>query len=69
MIKIYMPPNSHITFIFDSTILPANLGKFKRIREMCTELIVPDLRGCALKPYISVGAKRNVRDIEVKIEA
>ncbi len=69
MIQIYMPPNSQINLNFDSTIPPANLGKFKRIREMCTELIIPDLRGCELKPYISVGAKRNVRDIEVKIEA
>jgi hypothetical protein len=34
-------------------------GKFVLNREMCTELVVPDLTGFKLKPYIGVGAKRN----------
>ncbi len=42
-------------------------GKFRKIREMCTELIVPDLSNFTLKPYIAVGAKRNVRDINVVV--
>lgn len=42
-------------------------GRFHRIPEKCTELIVPDLRGFTLKPYVAVGAKRNLRDVEVKL--
>lgn len=42
------------------------LGQFRKLKEMCTELIVPDLSGFALKPYVGVGAKRHVKDIEVK---
>ena len=37
------------------------------VREMLTELMVPDLTGFPLKPYIAVGAKRNVRETVVKI--
>ena len=36
---------------------------------MCTELIVPDLKSFTLKPYIGVGAKRNVREAVVDLKA
>lgn len=42
-------------------------GKFHVVPEMRTELIVPDLKGFTLKPYIAVGAKRNVREPVVKL--
>jgi hypothetical protein len=32
---------------------------------MCTELVVPDLTGFKLKPYVGPGAKRNVYWIDV----
>ena len=35
---------------------------------MLTELVVPDLTNCKLKPYIASGAKRNVRDANVDIQ-
>lgn len=34
-------------------------GKFILDRELCTELVVPDLTGFKLKAYIGVGALRN----------
>lgn len=37
------------------------------IPEKCTELVVPDLTGFTLKPYIAVGAKRNIREEIVKL--
>jgi hypothetical protein len=43
------------------------LGKFLRVRAMCTELIVPDLTDFPLKPYIGAGAKRNLTDVNVKV--
>lgn len=42
-------------------------GHFRKVREMCTELIMPDLTGFTLKPYIAVGAKRNIRDAVVTL--
>lgn len=62
-------------FVFISLIViifnPNNCtsGKFRKIPEMCTNLIVPDLRDFTLKPYIAVGAKRNVREAVVEIKA
>lgn len=40
--------------------LISSKGRFRKIKEMCTELVVPDLTGFTLKPYIGPGAKRNV---------
>lgn len=40
-------------------------GRFLRDKDMCTELVVPDLIDCKLKPYIASGAKRNVRELNV----
>ena len=37
-------------------------------KEMCTELVVPDLTGFKLKPYIASGVKKNIRDINVVAE-
>jgi hypothetical protein len=37
-----------------------SVGKFRMIKDMCTELVVPDLTGFKLKPYVGPGAKRNV---------
>ena len=37
------------------------------IKELCTELIVPDLSDFKLKPYIAPGAKRNIKEIEVQL--
>eukprot|EP01039_Chlorochromonas_danica_P007731 gene7731-8542_t len=42
-------------------------GRFIMIPEKCTELVVPDLTGFTLKPYIAVGAKRNLREEIVKL--
>jgi len=36
---------------------------------MCTELVVPDLTDCKLKPYIASGAKRNVTEAVVNLQA
>lgn len=38
------------------------------IKEMCTELVVPDLKDFKLKPYIGPGAKRNIRETNVTIQ-
>ena len=43
-----------------------NTGKFIRIPELCTELVVPDLTGFKLKAYIGPGTKRNIREEVVK---
>ena len=43
------------------------IGRFRMIKEMRTELVVPDLSTCALKAYIGPGAKRNIRDVNVNI--
>jgi hypothetical protein len=34
---------------------------------MCTELVVPDLTGFQLKPYIGPGAKRHIIEKDVKL--
>lgn len=44
-------------------------GKFRKIDDMCTDLIMPDLTNFTLKAYVGVGAKRHVIDAEVKFEA
>ncbi|RYH20323.1 hypothetical protein EON65_23770 [archaeon] len=36
-------------------------------KEKCTELVVPSLSGFMLKPYVGVGAKRNIRDVNVQL--
>ena len=38
------------------------------IKEMCTELVVPDLTNFKLKPYVGPGAKRNLRDSNVILD-
>mmetsp|Transcript_24988 Transcript_24988/g.25202 ORF Transcript_24988/g.25202 Transcript_24988/m.25202 type:complete len:102 (+) Transcript_24988:41-346(+) len=35
-------------------------GRFVSVKEMHTELVVPDLTGFKLKPYIAPGVKRHV---------
>mmetsp|Transcript_17347 Transcript_17347/g.29329 ORF Transcript_17347/g.29329 Transcript_17347/m.29329 type:complete len:111 (+) Transcript_17347:33-365(+) len=42
-------------------------GKFRKVPEMCTELIVPDLAGFTLKPYVGIGAKRGMREEIVQL--
>eukprot|EP01031_Cornospumella_fuschlensis_P044408 gene44408-54307_t len=42
-------------------------GQFIMDKEKCTELVVPDLSGFSLKPYVGYGAKRNVRDVNVQL--
>jgi hypothetical protein len=36
-------------------------------KDLCTELIVPDLTSFTLKPYVGAGAKRNIREVAVKL--
>jgi hypothetical protein len=38
-------------------------------KDMCTELVVPDLNGFKLKAYIAPGAKRNLTAAKVDLEA
>mmetsp|Transcript_2705 Transcript_2705/g.3711 ORF Transcript_2705/g.3711 Transcript_2705/m.3711 type:complete len:111 (+) Transcript_2705:47-379(+) len=40
-------------------------GRFRLIREMCTEIIAPDLSDFKLKAYVAPGAKRHVTEIKV----
>ena len=42
-------------------------GQFVRDKEMCTELVVPDLSTFKLKAYVGPGAKRNIRDAKVEV--
>ena len=35
------------------------------VKEMCTELVVPDLSNFKLKPYIGPGAKKHVIEMNV----
>ena len=35
------------------------------VKEMCTELVVPDLTNFQLKPYVGPGVKRNIREVSV----
>jgi hypothetical protein len=37
------------------------------VKEMCTELVVPDLTNFTLKPYIGPGAKRHIKDETVAV--
>lgn len=41
-------------------------GRFLRDPEMCTELVVPDLTGFKLRPYIAHGIKKNMREAVVE---
>jgi hypothetical protein len=49
---------------FDAVVL---LGRFRLVKDMRTELIVPDLTGFTLKAYVAPGAKRNVREAVVSV--
>ena len=42
-------------------------AKFIPIAEMRTELVMPDLKGFLLKPYVGAGAKKHIIDKEVKL--
>ncbi len=42
-------------------------GNFRMVKEMCTELVVPDLTNFTLKPYIGPGAKRHIKDETVAV--
>lgn len=42
-------------------------GQFFRDKEMCTELVVPDLTNFKLKAYVGVGAKRNLIEQNVEL--
>lgn len=40
-------------------------ANFHREDSWCTELVVPDLTGFTLKPYIATGVKKNIRESSV----
>ena len=40
-------------------------GKYQIVPEWRTDLVVPDLKGFKLKPYVGTGAKRNIIDRNV----
>ena len=40
-----------------------NAGRFILDRELCTELVVPDLTNFKLKAYVGPGALRHFKDI------
>lgn len=42
-----------------------SLGRFRLIREMCTEIVTPDLRDFKLKAYVAPGAKRHITEMKV----
>ena len=42
-------------------------AKFIKDIRRCTELVVPDLKLCTLKPYVGPGAKRDVREASVSL--
>jgi hypothetical protein len=42
-------------------------GRFVLKKNLCTELVVPDLTDFKLKPYVAVVAKRNIRDVNVQL--
>lgn len=39
------------------------------VKEMCTELVVPDLTNFKLKPYVGAGAKTHAIEKNVVIES
>jgi len=44
-------------------------ARFTYVPEMITELVVPDLTGFTLKPYVGPGAKRHVIEHNVVLNA
>ena len=38
------------------------------VKELCTELVVPDLTDFPLKAYVGAGAKRNLLEKNVKLD-
>ena len=42
-------------------------ARFIKDLRRCTELVVPDLKNCTLKPYVGPGAKRDVREAAVSL--
>ena len=56
--------NSKGSCIYLSSIITF-VAQFRLNREMCTELVVPDLNNFNLKPYIAPGAKRHIKEMKV----
>lgn len=42
-------------------------GQFFRVKDMCTELVMPDLTNFKLKAYVGAGAKRNMHEHHVEL--
>lgn len=42
-------------------------GQFFRVKDMCTELVMPDLTNFKLKAYVGAGAKRNLHEQHVEL--
>lgn len=49
--------------------LKTSKGRFIRIPEMCTELVVPDLTDFKLKPYVARNIVKNLREPIVDLES
>lgn len=44
-------------------------ARFVRVREMCTELVMPDLSDFKLKAYVGPGAKRHMKEATINLES